>query len=281
MQTLRTICCLILPVLLLPGMARGKPPEPDAAARPGVNELSLQVWALQRLHDLDLTPEQLQALRAAAPETTEHPPRQRNKIKVSDKYLTTLRSLREALIKGDDDDRIAELQDDVEAMQEDDDLDIDDDVILTDAARAKAPEFLKSLAPSQIAGYVAAYQDEAPDPVQTLMDAADDARDADADEVKSILEDVSDDLGTLLGGLEPAKAKPHEEAVRAWLKKAKAMSDADFKAKRGELERSARELTAGVDPFMVLRHWVQRDVAELLTNPQLTAAIEAKAKSGN
>ena len=274
---------LLLLALLLPALLSAKKPraaeEPAAAADAlSVTDLSLQVWALQRLHDLEMTPDQMKVLRAMSAETAERDAK-RDKPKAPDKYVKTLRDLREALLKGDDEDRITELHDDADEMEEGDDVDVDDEVTVTAAARARTPEVLKMLAPSQVAAYVAAYQDEIPDPVATLMDAADDSRDAEGDELQSLIDDTADELGPLIGGLEADKVRAVSGAVRAWVKHARGLSDADFKAQRGELEKSAHALVGDVDAFAVLRHWVERDVSELLSNPQLAAAIDARLKA--
>jgi hypothetical protein len=247
------------------------------ASETSVNDLSMLVWALQNLHDFDLTPNQLQSLKMTATDTADHH-EQAPATKPPAKYVAMLNSIRDALAK-DDSDQIDELRDDIEEMKEDGGVSIDDTVVVTDAARAKVVGVIKSLSASQIAGYLAQYQDETPDPMRTLMDAAEQAHGADEATFDTVARETGEEIGTLVAGLEAAKTKPVEEKVKAWLALSRPLSDADFKAKRGELEQSARELIAEADPFVVLRHWVERDVAELLSNPQLAAAIDLRLRT--
>src|SRR5258707_10925029 len=47
---------------------------------------------------------------------------------------------------------------------------------------------------------------------------------------------------------------------------------------RPELEKKARELVGDVGPIEVLRHVVQQSLAELLSNPRLMVAIDARSE---
>ena len=253
------------------------PAESGQGPALGVTDLSLNVWALRALHELDLTEAQLKALKTAAPAIASRPEPPAN-AKVPAKYLAALRSMREALVTGTDDDRIAELQDDLETMREDDEIEIDDKVTITPEARAKTPEIIRLLTATQVAGYIAAYQDEIPDPVSALLDAADEVRDTDDEEFKSIVEETADDVATMVAGLDVAKASRIAEQVRGYLKHCRPMGEGEFQKKRGELEATARQMVGEIDPFLVLRHWLERDVAELLSNPQLIPAIDVRLR---
>ena len=273
MNWIKTITWAYLVSFLL--IAAGHSLAGEAPAPAGVRELSLQVWALRGIHELDLTDTQLRSLRPMA-SPVDIAGVKPAKTDVPDKYVKSLRSIRQALIKRDDEDQIAELQDDLESMREDDDIELDDTVTISPAARSKVPELMRLITPSQAAGYIAKYQDEIPDPVESLMDAADDARGADDEEYKSAADETADEVSSLIAGLDLEKAKPVAEQIRAWMKRGRTLGDAEFKAKRPELEKAARELVGDVDSLTVLRHWMQRDMAELLSNPQLVASIEAR-----
>lgn len=253
--------------------------KPSPTSNESVVDLSVEVWALQALRDFDLSPDQLKALRAMSDHAAS-PLGQRDDPKVADKYVTKLTALRDALAKGTDDDEIDSLRDEVDAMQDDDDAaaDVDDSVTISDPARAKAPLALKLLSSSQVASYIAAYEDEAPDPVQSLMDAADDIRGTDDEDAKDVADDAADEVGPLVAGLDVSRQKPVQEKVRAFLERARKMKEADFKAKRSELEKSAKDVVGDVDGLMILRHWMERDMAELLSNPQLPKAIDARLR---
>lgn len=248
-----------------------------APANESVVNVSLEVWALQGLYDLDLSPDQLKALKTLA-EGSASPLGERDPPKVNDKYVAKLKALRDALAKGQDDD-VDSLRNEVETMEDGDDLDVDDSLAISDSARTKAAAVIKLLTASQMVSYMAAYEDEAPDPVQSLLDAADDIRDSDAEDAKSVADDAADEVGTLIAGLELAKQKPVQEKIRAFLQRAKKMSEADFKSKHADLEKSAKEIVGDTDGFVILRHWLLRDMAELLSNPRLTSAIDARLKA--
>jgi len=264
-------------LLITAGLPAALVAQAPGDAVDSVTRMSMQVWALQALHDLDLDAAQLQALRAAAA-PADHPT-PRAKVKATEKYVTTMQSLREALLRGnqdDDDDRVDELRDQLDEMRDDEDIDIDDHVSITDAARAKTPDIVHLIRPSQLAGYFAAFEDEVPDPVQSLLEAADQTRHADGAQLSTGPDKTAHDVGILVGGLDLAKATPVEDRARQWIEHCRVLTDAEFKAERPALEKSAKEIVGDIDPFLVLRHWVERDVAELLSNPQLGPAIDAK-----
>ena len=275
MSRLKAISLCVVALLALPAMAPAVPTIPGAPTE--IPELSLQVWALRSIHEMELTPAQLKAFRAAAaPDTASR--MGGAKSKVSEKYVAALHALRDALLKGDDDDRITELRDDLETMHEDDEIDVNDDIAITANARTRTPDLLKMLAPSQVAGYIAVYQDEIPDPQVLLRVAIEEVRGAEDDDFKSTLDDTTDEVSVLLAGLDIEKAKPITEQIRAMLKHARDMNDSDFKSKRGDLEADGRKIIGDVGPVTVLQHWLERDIAELLSNPQLTSAIDAKSR---
>lgn len=243
--------------------------------------LSQQVWALQTLHDLDLDPPQLESLRAAIPKLADDPtPHTRNRVPA--RYLAALEALRQALIHDKDNadasDQIDELRDDLESIREDEQVDLDDHVRIVDAARAAVPDMMKSLRPSQLSGYLVAYQDETPDPVQSLARAADESRGLDDVKFNALSERTARDVAILLAGLDAEKAAPVAERVRQWLSQTRALSNNDFKAGQADREKSAKTALGEFDSFDVLRHWIERDVAELLSNPQLSAVIEERTR---
>jgi hypothetical protein len=59
---------------------------------------------------------------------------------------------------------------------------------------------------------------------------------------------------------------------------ARALKDDEFKRERRDLEKSARQIVGEVGPMQILRHAVERALAELLSNPRLPTALEARLK---
>src|SRR5438874_1642834 len=90
--------------------------DPAKGSPPSLNDLSLEVTALQTLHEFRFTPAQLESLRKLAKETAaEATPR--DDIQASTDLRLTLHSLRDALIDGDDD-RIEELQERLDELRD-------------------------------------------------------------------------------------------------------------------------------------------------------------------
>jgi len=235
---------------------------------------------LQCIHDFDLSAEQLRKLRALWSDvgTSEAAAGDEASSKTPQKFVALLRKLRDALIKADDQDLIDELRDDLASMREDDEINVPDHVVVKDAARGKVKKAVKLLQPSQLASYLAAYEDEIPDPVEALTDAAGEACGAETSRFEELCKENAEELGPLLDGIEPDKASKQGEKIRKWLAQWRGLSQGEFKAKAAEVQKSAEDLAGDLDSFVVLRRWVERDLAELLSNPQLGKAIEDRLK---
>src|ERR1043165_9973058 len=108
-----------------------------------LNLIHLEVDALQVLDTLELTPKQLESLASLAKETSEKP-RARQQPKVSAEYRKTLLALHAALKKNAAE-QAEELQDKLNELAEKEDVEFDDEVETTEAARSKATDFLRSL----------------------------------------------------------------------------------------------------------------------------------------
>jgi hypothetical protein len=260
-----------------PTFADSNKDEPKKDAEPTLAELSLEVKALRTLDDLRLTTDQMKALAKVAKDTAE-PARKRNPGKASDEYRKTLTQLRDALAAANDDEKIAELEDAFAALEEKENPDMDDTVEVTAAARKQAPEAFKKLRPSQLASYLGFLADDVVDPLDVLLSTMKDVRGLKNDDWKDRRDDLAEELGILLGGVDEKKAKRVNDAVVALVDKAKGLSDDDFKAKQADLEKEAEKLVGEVGPERVLRNRVERTLAELLSNPRLGAALEARLK---
>jgi hypothetical protein len=260
---------LALAMLPLPGRCAGAEGKEDAA------QLCLQVAALQLLHQLDASPAQMEALAKLAKDTAKARAR---KPKASDKVRQALAELRDALIQGDDD-KISDLTDRVDELRSADATDLDDAIDTTAAARKAAPEALRLFSARQVHAYLGNYdEDDLPDPLERMTNAMKDGRALTAADWKTLCKEVVDEVGWQIGGLDDDATRKVAAKVAALLERSRKLTDDDFKAKQADLEKAAREILGEVGPTDVLQHLAQRDLAELLSNPQLPAALEARLK---
>jgi hypothetical protein len=246
-------------------------PKPEQVAVPAdLNDLSLRVTAIETLYEFDFTTEQLNVLRTLASDTAQKDAR--TLAKGNAKLVQGLKDLHAALMKGDDD-KIGELKDQLDELKDDDEVDLDDDVDPTDAARAKTPEFLRHVKVSQIAAYLAVHADELSDPAEQMMDSLADQR-SDSDDPEGDAQDSADDIAHLVVGLDVAKGKEISDQVVAWFKAGRELKDEEFTARKAALEESAKKMTGDLPAMTVLTHWLDYEIATLLSNPQLPGAID-------
>lgn len=248
------------------------------AATPKAKEaenLELQVAALNKLHELELTGEQLAALEKVAAQVTADKSAAARKIGAP--YSAALTAVRDAMLEGDEA-KIVEAEDKLDELRESKNIDPQEEVEITDSARKQAPAALNVLTATQIAGYLAQHSDDVPDALQTMMDAIDESRGmADADYMALRTEAVSQ-VGLLVGGLTVAAQEAIAKRVGEWLDRARAMNEADIKSKHAQLEASAKQIIGKADPMQQLRHWLEREMADLLSNPELVPMISARRK---
>ena len=240
------------------------------------NALSLQVTALEMLHRFQASPEQLAALLKLAKDT---PPKEstRKAGKVSDKFRQMLTALRDAYVAGDED-AITAKASDLDDLREKEDPDLDDDVELSDAARKTASAALKVFTPRQVALYLVEFSEEFPVPFEKITEAFDDAltlKGKDWDEARDL---VADQVGWLIGGLDAAAEAKVKKQVAELLDRVHILKAADFKDQKAELTKQAQEIADAAGPVDVFRNFMERSVAELLSNPQTATVLEARLK---
>jgi hypothetical protein len=251
--------------------AEGKGVEGD------VNVLSMEVVALQTLHQLQATPAQLGELKRLAATTAEKvgPRRQ---VEVSDKFHKTLLQLRDALVAGKEE-RIDELNRAIDELREKEKPDLDDSAEISDAARREAPALLRRFSARQAAGFLADYAADFPDPVEMLTGAFDEVRKLSRREWGGLRDDVAEQVGWLVAGTDGDAEEKVREQAAALITRARQLKNDEFKKQRPELEKAARELAQKVGPTDVHRHFLEHALAELLSNPRLAAAAEARLKA--
>jgi hypothetical protein len=252
-------------------------PKKDKEAPLTLVDLSLETQALRTLYDLRLTTEQMQALAKLAKDTAE-PDRKRNQGTASDEYRKALTELHDALAAGDDDEKIADLEDAYGDLEEKEHPDMDDSVEITATARKHAPEVFKKMRPSQVASYLGFVADEVLDPADALAAIMKEVRGLKNEDWKDRRDDLADEFGWLLGGVDEKKVKKYHDAAAALVDKAKVMTDDEFKTKGADLEKEAEKLAGEVGPERVLRNRVEHTLADLLSNPRLASALAARLK---
>jgi hypothetical protein len=275
-RTLPIACSLALGCVLSL-VAPASADEPPKNGQVAVNDLSMEIAALHTLHQLKISPAQLEALRQFAKESAQ-PAGPRQAAKASEECKRAMTALRNALVDANDDDLIDQLRELLDELRENEKPEFDDGVELTEAARRRAPELLRLFSARQIAFHVATMAEELPDPTERVLEALDKVRGLPAKEWKQLREDVSEEIGRLAAGLDLEKATRIGDKVVQLLIQARALKEDEFKAERPELEKKARELVGDVGPIEVLRHVVQQSLAELLSNPRLMVAIDARLK---
>jgi hypothetical protein len=270
----RIALCLLL---LLFGLGLGAAHQPPRNTPPSLHELSMEVTALQILYQFRFTPEQMSKLQKLAPETAAEAGA-RPAVKASEGFRRALHDLRTALVSAKDEEQIAKLAESLDELRSAENPDLDDGIEMTEAARQQTPPVLRWLSARQVATHVAAYGDQFPDPYERLVEAMTRVRGLKEEQWKQARDDVSDDVARLVAGLDVDKAGEINDQVVQLLIQARALTDADFKKEQEDLRRLAKNIVGDIGPIEVLRHVVERSLAELLSNPRLLDALNARLK---
>jgi hypothetical protein len=251
-----------------------KADQPGKPAAPSAHDLYLETQALRTLYHFKLTPEQMQDLRKVTRETA-GPARARDKVQVSDEYREVLTDLHDALVDANDDERIDQLEERLDELDAREEPGLDD-VEVTAAARRLVPGVVRQLKLPQIVAYLAYEDEDAVDPLDRLLDALEGVRGLKPARWKEVRDDVADKVAWLVAGVDADRADRVSDRVIALLSKARGLSNAEFKARRADLEKEARGVRGNVPPGQVLQHVVEHALAEMLSNPRLGAALAAR-----
>jgi len=243
----------------------------------GAVNLEMQVDALSTLHDLNLTPEQLSSLKDLASDTagtlSDTP------AAVTADYKAAIKDMRDALLSKDED-KIDSAEDKIGDVVDKQDPDSEPDVQQSDSAKTKAVTFLKTLSVKQVAGYISQNADDIDDPTELLLDAVHQSRDLSGDDFTSLRDDTAEELGMLSAGANPAKPPKIISKVNQLLNRVHHLKAQEYSDQQSALEDEARKLVAGMDPIVCLRHWMENELADLLSNPQLSQAIDDWVAAG-
>jgi hypothetical protein len=274
-------------------------PTKEEAAKPSaitispppadINDLSMEVAALRTLYLLKASPDQtggrpanLGSIKAHSKDCAQAP-RQRQVAEVSKNYRKVLTDLRAAFIAGQDE-RINELSDQLEELTKEEQPDLDDAIEITDLARKNGPLCLRSFDAGRIAEYIAAYGKDFPDPFFLMFKTAraDGKGKKEPPELwKETRAFVIKEVSWQVAGLDLKKQEKIGEQVASVLDRAYALSDDEVrkqfaqagKGLRGEIGYIAGQ---GGGPTDIIKHVVEQDFAELLSNPRLLPAIRAR-----
>jgi hypothetical protein len=252
--------------------------SPTTAPAISTADLELQVAALTTLDELDVTPEQVKQLTAMAAETAATPATDALPARGSSEYHTALLALRDALAGGEDD-KVDDAEEKVDDLRDSQNIEPSVEFDITDAAKAKAPGALKLMGTSQIANYISMHSDEVPDAMDTILDGLDKCKDGSDADFASMRDEAADQVGLLAAGLDKTAADAVGQKVTDLLNQARQMPQKKLDAGRPALERAAQKITRSIDSFTGLRHWMSREMADLLSNPQITQVLAAREKS--
>lgn len=277
MQARFLILTLCLLVVFASAESYGGPAP--AAEKKSVDDLEMQVAALSKLHDLELTAAQLKQVKALAAQV--EPAKAPAAGLSSEAYQTALSALRDALLS-DDDEKIANAQDKVDTLRDQAKLSDAPDPEITDSARKQAPSAVGLLTVTQIASYIAANEDDVSDPIEEMMDAFDQLSDKpDAKEYASIRSELVSEVGLMVAGLDKAAQEPVAKKVGDWLDSAHAANADKLESDRPNFERTARQIVGTLDTFRSLKYWMQQEMATLLSNPALPTALDKLISSSS
>jgi hypothetical protein len=290
------VTAIVAALLLTVGAVLAKPkPKPagqvaaqqmaDVDLPADANEASLRVSALDTIYEMDLSAQQLNAVRAAATATADLT--KRTPGHTTPPFLAVLRSFQNALLDGKDDQEIARLRNQVLELANGGDIQLDNDIVTTAPARARSADLCLKIKASQIAAYLAAHADEVSDPQELIMSTADgvqDVRDDSAEKataeetIGAMIQDTATTVGELVAGMDEVRAHAVAEQATNLLRSVDKGPAADFAKRRADLEDSSAKIVGNTTPMQVLNNWLDRQLAILLSNPQLPEAIDAILK---
>jgi hypothetical protein len=254
-----------------------KPPDKTGKTGKGfadLGDLNAEVTVLQVLNSLQATPAQLSYLAKAAPKTMQEAP-PRKAVKVSPKFRKALIAMRDALVGGDED-AISEASAELDDLRSADEPEFDD-VEVTNEARTRAPLALRQFNARQVALYVGGL-DDFPDPVERLREALSESQKRKGKDWMSYRDDVAYQVGWLVAGLDTAAEQKVRDKVTKLLNSAAKLGEKEYAAKRAELNKEARAILGKLGPTDVIRHFMERLLAETLSNHRLAAAVAARQK---
>lgn len=285
--TARSLVGILLLTILSTTLATGLPADdkkaPDKAANPVKGKaaeetisLKLEVDALEKLYHLELNTKQLPALLKLAERTAAKMPAAKE-VQAGEEYRNVLKSLRDALL-AQEEDRIHELNDKLDELQETETISIDDGFEMTDTALLAAPQAFKLLSAAQIVAYLASLDDEVPDPTERILSALEEGEKLKDDEWKELRDETAEEVSWLVAGFHKDNAARVKKAVVSLLDRGHRFQGEELNKQWSALEKSAHLTVGNVSSLVVLQHYMEREMAELLSNPRTASILQAWIK---
>lgn len=233
--------------------------------------LKLEVDALEKLHHLELNDRQLSAFLKWAEKTAAKLPATQE-AQAGAAYREVLKSLHDALLSQEEE-RIDELSEKLDELHEKETISIDDEFEMTDAAMVAAAQAFRLLSAAQIIAYLAALDDEVPDPVERILSALEEGEDHNEEEWQELRDETAEEVSWLVCGFNTENAAKAKKAVTALLDRGHRFSGDELSKQWPSLENAAHLLVGKVSSLVVLQHYMERELAELLSNPRTAAAL--------
>ena len=270
---------VLLPLPITPGIGLSDDKKADVPVLKGpaaeeVVRLKREVDALETLHHLQATKTQVAGLLALA-EKTAAKPAAATEAKASPAYTQTLKDLRTALIE-DDEEKIAALFDKLSEIEDLEPPEVPEEFELSDAAMKASPAAVKLLTPAQVVAYLAALDNEVPDPIDRIVSTVREGEELTGDEWTTLRDDTAKEVAWLINGFHNDAAKATTKSVTDLLERGHRFKGEALKKEIDAFEQNARKLAGGVSPVVVLQHYMERELAELLSNPRAVAALKAR-----
>ncbi len=248
----------------------------QAATGKDLNALSMEVAAMEKLDALAITPRQLEMLAYWAPKTAERS-RRRQPAKASPKFHKAIRDLHDALALKKDEDIIADREFEVAELRESEKPVLDDDFETTEAARNTAPDFYRLFKVSQLAALLGSL--DRADPQDLVRHALRRSRQLKGREWHDARAEAVEEIAPLLAGLDQARTEALGRQIAQLLDQAHAMTKDEFEKHEPRLRQEARKIAGAVGPTQVLENRALLELARLLSNPGLAAAVEMRQKA--
>lgn len=234
--------------------------------------LKLEVDALEKLYHLELNARQLASLLKLAEKTAAKTPTTQE-VQAGAEYRKVLKSLHDALLSQEED-RIRELSEKLDELREKETVSIDDEFEMTEAAMLAAAKAFKLLSAAQIVAYLASLDDEVPDPAERILSAVEEGAELKGDEWKELRDETAEEISWLVAGFRTESAARVKKTVSDWLDRSHRFQGEELNKQWPALEKSAHQLVGNVRSLDVLEHYMERELAELLSNPRTKAALQ-------